>query len=140
MSPDDREAGHRTARTSMGEVGQRTSGAGLKRSPLRYCLLVFALSLPFWLIGPVVERRGFRLGVPLDLPVSALLAVCPMVAAVILVHREEGNLPARSARWWSRSASKSPPASSVSPNATSSWPAPRPRRRRLIGPTWRRSR
>jgi hypothetical protein len=27
-----------------------------QRSPLRFCLLVFALSLPFWLIGPILKR------------------------------------------------------------------------------------
>jgi uncharacterized protein len=68
----------------------RTARVGLRQSPVRFCLLVFGLSLPFWLIGPVVERRGLRLGGPLDLPVSALMAVCPLVAAVILIHREEG--------------------------------------------------
>jgi uncharacterized protein len=67
-----------------------TARVGLRRSPVRFCLLVFGLSLPFWLIGPVVERRGLRLGGPLDLPVSALMVVCPLVAAVILIHREEG--------------------------------------------------
>jgi hypothetical protein len=61
------------------------------RSPLRFCLLVFALSLPFRLAGAIAERRGFQPGFPMNLPVSALMAVCPLVAAVILVHRAEGS-------------------------------------------------
>jgi membrane protease YdiL (CAAX protease family) len=46
-------------------------------------LLVFALSLPFWVIGAVT-----RLQLLPGLPVSAFMAFCPLIAAVILVHRE----------------------------------------------------
>jgi uncharacterized protein len=52
-------------------------------------VLVFALSVPFWLIG-ALAGRGLPL-IPIDLPVSALQFVCPLVAAVILVHRDEGG-------------------------------------------------
>ena len=55
------------------------------RSPLAFILLVFALTLPFLLIGAVT---GFEL-LP-GLPVSALGTVCPVVAAVILVVKESG--------------------------------------------------
>jgi hypothetical protein len=65
------------------------TSAAPPRSPLRFCLLVFALSLPFWLAGAVAERRGFQLGLPVNLPVSSLMAFCPLVAAVVLVHRGE---------------------------------------------------
>jgi len=46
-------------------------------------LLVFALSIPFWLLGTIV---GYQI-LP-GVPVSALMFVCPVTAAVILVYRE----------------------------------------------------
>ena len=55
------------------------------RSPMRFFLLVFALSVPFWLVGAVT---GLQL-MP-GLSVSALMTFCPLVAALILVHRENG--------------------------------------------------
>ena len=54
-----------------------------RRSPLKFFLLVFALSIPFWLIGAVT---GIEL-LP-GLPVAALMFVCPVTAALILVYRE----------------------------------------------------
>lgn len=53
------------------------------RSPLRFFLLVFVLSVPFWLIG---AATGLQL-LP-GLPVSALMVLCPLTAAVLLVYRE----------------------------------------------------
>jgi len=53
------------------------------RSPLKFFLLVYALSIPFWLIGAVT---GIEL-LP-GLPVAALGTWCPMLAAMILVFRE----------------------------------------------------
>jgi hypothetical protein len=54
------------------------------RSPLKFFLLVFSLSLPFLLAGPFV---GYQL-VP-GVPVTALIMVfCPATAAMILVYRE----------------------------------------------------
>jgi hypothetical protein len=67
------------------------TSAASSRSPGRFFLLVFALSLPFWLIGAIAERRGFQPGLPMNLPVSSLMAVCPLVAAVVLVYRAEGS-------------------------------------------------
>jgi CAAX protease family protein len=57
----------------------------LKRSPLIFFVLVFALSLPFWLLGIIVKH----VPLPINLPVSALQFVCPSIAAFILVSREE---------------------------------------------------
>jgi CAAX protease family protein len=57
--------------------------ASRSRSPLTFFLLVFALSIPFWLIGAVT---GLQL-VP-GLPVSSLMAFCPLTAASILVYGE----------------------------------------------------
>ncbi len=56
-------------------------------SPLKFIILVFALSIPFRLIGAGAEHPADRL--PVQLPVSSLMAVCPMGAALILVYREE---------------------------------------------------
>lgn len=55
------------------------------RSPLAFFLLVVALCIPFWLVG----LTGMQL-LP-GLPVSALWIACPLIAAVILVHRESGT-------------------------------------------------
>ena len=59
--------------------------AGPIRSPTRFFLLVFALSVPFWLVGTMT---GLQLMPGLSL--SALMTFCPLVAALILVHRENG--------------------------------------------------
>lgn len=39
--------------------------------------MVFSLSSPFWVLGAVVRTDGL----PLDLPVRAVMAVCPGLAA-----------------------------------------------------------
>lgn len=54
-------------------------------SPLAFFALVFALSIPFWLIGAVT---GLQLSP--DLPISSFIWVCPVIAASILVFREQG--------------------------------------------------
>ncbi|KLU61621.1 CAAX amino terminal protease self- immunity [Peptococcaceae bacterium CEB3] len=53
------------------------------RSPLTFFVLVFALAIPFWVVGAVT---GLQL-LP-GLPVAALAAVCPGLAALLLVHHE----------------------------------------------------
>jgi membrane protease YdiL (CAAX protease family) len=63
------------------------ASTSMKRSPLKFFVLVFALSLPFWLLGAIAHH--FSLGLPFNLPVSALQFVCPLIAACILVSREE---------------------------------------------------
>jgi membrane protease YdiL (CAAX protease family) len=63
------------------------ASTSMKRSPLKFFVLVFALSLPFWLLGAIAQH--FSLGLPFNLPVSALQFVCPLIAACILVSREE---------------------------------------------------
>jgi|Tabmets5t2r1_1033131.scaffolds.fasta_scaffold20522_2 uncharacterized protein len=55
------------------------------RSPLRFFVLVFALAVPFWLLGAVT---GAQLSP--DLPVAALTFVCPVIAAAMLVYRDNG--------------------------------------------------
>ena len=56
------------------------------RSPLAFIVLVFVLTVPFWAIGAVVPRELLP-----GLPLSALAAACPAVAAAILVWRAEGS-------------------------------------------------
>lgn len=60
-------------------------GESSKRSPPGFFLLVFALSIPFWLVGSMAKQG---LPLPINLPVSALMFVCPLIAALILVYRE----------------------------------------------------
>jgi uncharacterized protein len=63
------------------------TSASSRRSPLKFFLLVFILSTPFWLMGNKAEQR---LPLPFNLPVGALVLVCPMIAALILVYTENG--------------------------------------------------
>ncbi|MGA7871454.1 MAG: CPBP family intramembrane glutamic endopeptidase [Candidatus Binatus sp.] len=53
------------------------------RSPLKFFLLVFGLSIPFWLAG---AATGLQLSQ--GLPLAALMFVCPMTAALIFVYKE----------------------------------------------------
>jgi len=57
--------------------------ASRSRSPLKFFLLVFALSIPFYLAGAATT---FQL-LP-GLPVSSFMFFCPMTAALIFVYRE----------------------------------------------------
>lgn len=66
-------------------LGTEAHVASRSRSPLKFFLLVFALSVPFLLIGAATEVQLSR-----DLPVSALIFLVPVIAASILVYREDG--------------------------------------------------
>jgi membrane protease YdiL (CAAX protease family) len=52
---------------------------------VRFFALVFALALPFWVLG---AAAGLRL-TP-DLPLGALAFICPAAAAMILVYQQAG--------------------------------------------------
>jgi membrane protease YdiL (CAAX protease family) len=52
-----------------------------------FFLLVFALSIPFYLLGAV----GGRLPILTAQPTSALMAFMPMISALILVYRARGS-------------------------------------------------
>jgi uncharacterized protein len=77
-----------------------------KRSPYRFFALVALLAAPFWVAGALLRPPA---DFPVRLPVSALWFVCPILAAAILVHREQGlrglgrflrtALSARGVRW-----------------------------------------
>ena len=73
------------------------------RSVTAFYALVLILSLPFWLVGPVFDRL---LHIPLQLPVSALMAVVPGLAALILVARAGGGQGLRV--WWEGMARRPP--------------------------------
>lgn len=56
-------------------------------SPLKFFLIVYGLSIPFWILGFVVP--DFTKLLPIQLPISALMTFCPLIAAVILVYKKE---------------------------------------------------
>jgi membrane protease YdiL (CAAX protease family) len=60
-----------------------------RRSPGTFFLLTFGLSVPFWLVAALAKRLS--IGLPFNIPVSIFMVVCPLVAALILVFREEGS-------------------------------------------------
>jgi uncharacterized protein len=56
------------------------------RQIINYFLLVFALSIPFWILGFVATDTTKLL--PINLPVSALMTFCPLLAASVLVYKK----------------------------------------------------
>lgn len=81
----------------MKDVGKATAPLRITEDPrsdtrsregsrlLAFFSLVFVLSIPFWLLG------GGRLPLPMNLSASALMFVCPFVAAAILAFTDEGR-------------------------------------------------
>ncbi len=65
---------------------KETRARSRQRSPLLFIVLVFALSLPLWLLG-----ETYPIEVLPGLPLGALMVVCPLAAALILVARERGR-------------------------------------------------
>jgi membrane protease YdiL (CAAX protease family) len=59
-----------------------------QRSPWLFFALVFILAIPLWLLG-ILTVQGLLKGLGIDLPFSALIFVCPLIAAVLLIYREE---------------------------------------------------
>ena len=63
------------------------------KSPLKFFLLVFALIMPLWVIETMVEVKRL----PMDVPITDLIAAfIPLIAACILVHKEEGTIGIKS--------------------------------------------
>ena len=60
------------------------------RSPLKFFLLTFALAIPFWVVGGMVNLQ-----ILLGLPLAALMFVCPGLAALVLVREESGPTEAK---------------------------------------------
>jgi membrane protease YdiL (CAAX protease family) len=69
--------------------GHLLNGGAKNRSPWVFFLLVFLLSIPFWVVGPLAERL-LPGELPIDLPISSLMIFAPVSAAVVLVRRKEG--------------------------------------------------
>lgn len=59
-----------------------------RRSPATFVALTFGLSVPFWVLGALVETPE---GAPVRLPLSALQLVTPLIAASVLVYHDEGG-------------------------------------------------
>ena len=70
--------------------GQWSKGASEERSLLTFFLLVFLLSIPIWVLGPVAERFLPEV-LTANLPVSSLMFCVPVSATVILVRRQGGS-------------------------------------------------
>lgn len=58
----------------------------VRSAPLKFFALVFALSVPIWVIGAAADVELLP-----GLPVSSLMAFCPFVAAWILLREEGGS-------------------------------------------------
>ena len=64
------------------------------RRVLPFFILTLGFALPFWTFGPAVER-WIGLALPIRLPLSALMIVCPFAAALIVTARESGGAGVR---------------------------------------------
>jgi membrane protease YdiL (CAAX protease family) len=56
------------------------------RSPLNFVLLLFALSIPFWILGTILDVQIFP-----GLSLYQLPLAMPAIAALILIYRENGK-------------------------------------------------
>jgi membrane protease YdiL (CAAX protease family) len=64
----------------------------IRRSPLKYFLLVYGLSAPFWILQTFIKQSGL----PLNIPITDIFAAfMPLAAACILVGREGGSSEVR---------------------------------------------
>ena len=60
-----------------------------KKSPLKFFLIVFGLSIPLWAIETTIEVKRLPLGFQVT---DILAAFTPLIAAAILVYKEEGRV------------------------------------------------
>ena len=67
--------------------GRRLSSA--PKLPWAFLGIVLIMSMVIWVVGPIAERFLVR-DRPVDLPLSSLMAFCPIGAALILVQKESG--------------------------------------------------
>jgi hypothetical protein len=51
-----------------------------------FFLLVFAMSVPFWVLGTFLNLQEF---IPINLPIAALMLLCPISAALILTSNAD---------------------------------------------------
>jgi len=59
--------------------------SSVDKSPLKFFLLVFVLSVPFWLIGTVTQLPK---EIPINLPISSFMTFNPLIAALILSYKD----------------------------------------------------
>jgi membrane protease YdiL (CAAX protease family) len=69
--------------------GHRLNGTHKHASLPPFFLAVFLMSALIWVAGPVGERFLLK-NRPVELPLSSLMAFCPMIAAILLVQRADG--------------------------------------------------
>ena len=63
------------------------NSSSVKRSPLKFFLIVYGLSIPLWVIERIIDVKGL----PLDIPITDIFAAfTPLIAATILVQKEKG--------------------------------------------------
>ncbi|MFN8336358.1 MAG: CPBP family intramembrane glutamic endopeptidase [Cyclobacteriaceae bacterium] len=60
-----------------------------KNNTWKFFILVFLLSIPFWVLGFFSQK--FTQLTPIKLPLSALMAICPLLAALILTDKKSKN-------------------------------------------------
>jgi uncharacterized protein len=64
------------------------NSSSLKKSALKFFLLVYGLSIPLWIIETMVDFKGL----PLQIPITDIVAAfTPLMAACILTYKEEGR-------------------------------------------------
>ena len=62
--------------------------SSVKKSPVIFFLLLYAMSVPLWLLETMIDVKGL----PLDIPITDIVAAfTPLFAACILVYKEEGR-------------------------------------------------
>ena len=63
------------------------NSSSVKKSPLKFFLIIYGLSIPLWIIETMIDVKGL----PLDIPITDIFAAfTPLIAAVILVYKEKG--------------------------------------------------
>ena len=60
----------------------------MNKSPLKFFLIVYGLSIPLWIIERFIDIKGLPLNIPIT---DVLAAFTPLIAASILVYKEEGK-------------------------------------------------
>lgn len=74
--------------------GHRLNGGSKNWSVATFFLLIFLFSIPIWFMGALAEQL-LPGEMPTNLPISSLMACSPVIAAVILVRRQEGSAGVR---------------------------------------------
>ena len=54
---------------------------------MKFFILVFVFSIPFWLLGALAG--DINKAIKINLPISSLMLVCPTIAALILTYKED---------------------------------------------------